>query len=340
MSRPHLPPASAPAVTEQGYSAPALAASFAVSAVLGVGVAVVAINSDPWWIVAILGTGLSVLGGVWVYRLIRGLVGRYESLARSRAEKLSATVLRLERELDRHKRLSHIIFHDLLNPISATLNLIELLRHDPDDGEVYLSALQECAVQSIGIISLVRRTQALEDGKLSLTLVSHPLKRLVERTVTVVGDHFRSKGLDLEVTIDPTHRVVVEEHSFANSVLGNILTNAAKFSHRGGRVRVSSTAGGRDVVLTVRDRGIGMPEEMVRRLFDMTFRSARPGTEHEAGTGFGMPLVRRLVEAYGGSIEVRSSEADTPDFEAGTEVRLFLRGFDDTAQEQESEVER
>jgi signal transduction histidine kinase len=79
------------------------------------------------------------------------------------------------------------------------------------------------------------------------------------------------------------------------------------------------------VRLSVRDHGIGMPGGLLADLFDVRKTTSRPGTAGEKGTGFGMPLVRRLLTAYGGSIEVSSVDEDTGAADHGTEARLLLR---------------
>jgi len=74
----------------------------------------------------------------------------------------------------------------------------------------------------------------------------------------------------------------------------------------------------------VTDPGIGIPKETLKRLFDLTSATSRPGTEGEEGTGFGMPLIKSFVEHYGGKIEVESKEQGDGAENHGTTIRIWL----------------
>ena len=91
-------------------------------------------------------------------------------------------------------------------------------------------------------------------------------------------------------------------------VLANLLTNAGRYTPPGGRIRLEATRQGDEVVITVRDNGIGMEPDVLARVFDM-FRQGpkRSSQAQEGGLGLGLTLVRRLAELHGGSVAASSA---------------------------------
>ena len=77
--------------------------------------------------------------------------------------------------------------------------------------------------------------------------------------------------------------------------------------------------------ISIRDFGVGMSERLLGDLFDLNKKTSRPGTEKESGTGFGMPLIKKFMTAYGGSIAIESTEESANAGDHGTEVRLKLK---------------
>ena len=88
-------------------------------------------------------------------------------------------------------------------------------------------------------------------------------------------------------------------------MLANLITNAIKFTPEGGAVSVAVTRSGEDVHVAVADTGVGIPEDEVGRLFDRFFRASTTTTQ--PGTGLGLPIVKTIAEAHGGSVTVEST---------------------------------
>ncbi|MCG8634617.1 MAG: hybrid sensor histidine kinase/response regulator [Desulfobacterales bacterium] len=234
----------------------------------------------------------------------------------------------LRRQLEENKQLIHILSHDLKNPIGSAQSFLELLEDDPDDLEECLEYAKMGLDQGLQIITLVRDFMALKDKKAKLTLMKLNLKRLVDISQSILMNMIREKQLTVAVDISSDIFIRVDEASFINSVLNNLLTNAIKFSFPGSQIGIRAETvqdGDRETtVLYITDHGIGIPEDMVGNLFDIKESLSRPGTEGEMGTGFGMPLVKTFVEAYGGTIEVRSKEKTEGEDDHGTTVIISL----------------
>lgn len=228
------------------------------------------------------------------------------------------------RQNDDLRQLLHILCHDLATPIGGIVSLLEITQ-EPDDWRAMLTDLSRASQNALDLIDLVRQMRALEEGKKQLKLVPVGLAAVCRDAELAVSGKLREKQVALRLEVDDSLYVLAEPVALTHSVLCNLLTNAIKFSSPGGTVFIEAQPDKEDsVCLRVRDSGIGMPHELQASLFDPACFTTRPGTSGEIGTGFGMILVKKFVEAFGGRIEVASrSEEDFPD-DHGTDITMHL----------------
>ncbi len=220
------------------------------------------------------------------------------------------------------QELLRVLLHDLSNPLSGIKGVIEFGQTNP---EIYSSAneLMKRAVSScFSIIDSVRKMRAVDEGKMEIQLQRFALKDCIEESLMLFEKRLQEKNLEVTVDIPDEFRVLADKAIFLNSVFSNILTNAVKFSFPNSKIEVSAlseTAG--KVVLKVKDSGIGMPAWLLQDIFSPVKPTTRRGTSGEEGTGFGMPLVKKFIEYFQGSIEIVSSETEP----RGTEVKIYLK---------------
>jgi signal transduction histidine kinase len=221
--------------------------------------------------------------------------------------------------------LIRVLCHDLGNPVSSIAGFIGYVeKAEGERRQKSIEMIKRSVAGAQAIIDGVRKMQALESGKLALEVTEQKLADLVGDAVASLDARIRDKGIQLEIKVDPELRVQVEKTSFVHTVLANVLSNAIKFSEPKARIEITSTTQpGGSVDLVIRDHGIGMPVELQTSIFSEVSVTSRPGTAGEQGTGFGMPLARKFVLAYGGKIGVESHEA--PDEHHGTAVKIELK---------------
>jgi len=229
----------------------------------------------------------------------------------------------IRRTSEEQREMLHILCHDLANPFTNIIGVLDVAGDDPAAIAEYVPLLKVSARTGMEVIDLVRLMRAVEEKPLPLGAVD--LAQVVRESLGTLTSRTRGKGVRIETDVPGGTFVVAERVSLGNSVLNNLLTNAIKFSHPGGAVELSAAVADGVVRVTVRDHGVGMPPSLLDGLFDVRRMTSRPGTAGEKGTGFGMPLVRKLVTAYGGTIEVDSKEQAHGVSDHGTEVRLVLR---------------
>jgi signal transduction histidine kinase len=223
--------------------------------------------------------------------------------------------------------LIHVLCHDLGNSIHAgriSMEIIgEELTLDEEDRKFWNMGLGSLN-NGIDVIAHVRQMRAIAEGKTQLVLTPLSLSELIKEALSIVDSQLRKKTIQIKNTINPNHKALTEYISFINSVVVNLLTNAIKFSSRNAVIYIHSEAIGNEIELTIRDTGIGIPDTLLENLFSLNKSTTRLGTEGEQGTGFGMPLVKKYIELYGGTITVESKDEMTYPNDHGTTFRIRL----------------
>jgi signal transduction histidine kinase len=115
-----------------------------------------------------------------------------------------------------------------------------------------------------------------------------------------------SKKLDLKVALPPEPLLALADATRLQQIVGNLLTNAAKYTDQGGHITLSATLDRGSAVNSVRDTGVGIPAEMIPRIFGLFTQAASSLNRSQGGLGIGLTLVRRLVEMHDGRISVVS----------------------------------
>ncbi|MDA3955907.1 hybrid sensor histidine kinase/response regulator, partial [Oceanispirochaeta sp.] len=226
----------------------------------------------------------------------------------------------LEKNQLQLKELLHILSHDLRNSFSGISMIMDLAELEGKSIEVYKDRLKDLNLNGLNILDLVSTMLELE-GK-PLTLGSVNLNECLEHTIELMKPRFKEKNIALKLDLEENTIVLAEKTSLINSVLMNILTNALKFSFKGGEVSISIRTKNFLVTLGIEDSGIGISESQILHLFNVRKGISRPGTSGEKGSGFGLPLAWKFMQAYGGEINVISGEKKAEDHPGGTRIIL------------------
>ncbi len=220
--------------------------------------------------------------------------------------------LEQQRELDRLQReFIQNVSHELRTPIGIVLGYAELL----ESGE--LGELPPDQREPIRIV--VRRTHMLrklvEDITAILEIEAHTrggprvsldLAALVQAAIDEFQMTAEKVHLTLTAEIEAEVRPILGDAVALRRVLDNLVSNAFKFTPAGGRVTVRLRPGAEKVILEVSDTGIGIAADKLGRIFDRFYQVDGSATRHYGGMGLGLALVKEIVEAHGGQIEVAS----------------------------------
>ncbi|MGD0484161.1 MAG: HAMP domain-containing sensor histidine kinase [Gemmatimonadales bacterium] len=232
--------------------------------------------------------------------------------AEKRSLLLETIALRRERELLRD-HFSAIVSHELKAPLAAIQQNLYALERElaPVATEDQRSRLGRVKARIGDLLQLIdtwrRGSVDLEAVKARFAAV--PVKLPVEKAVESLSVHAARKEVEIVAAVAEPSPVVWGDQGTLTEVLVNILGNAVKYSREGGRVTVSAEAQGDEVRLSVADAGPGIVPEDLPHIFE-AFYTAQPGavgTAGERGSGLGLAVSRRIIEAHGGSIAVEST---------------------------------
>jgi signal transduction histidine kinase/ActR/RegA family two-component response regulator len=200
--------------------------------------------------------------------------------------------------------------HELRTPLHAILGWSQILRKSSDVNPKVaegLSVIERNARSQAQIISDLLDMSSIISGKVRLDVQAADLATIVEAAINTVRPAADAKEIRLQVILDPLARPVRGDPNRLQQIFWNLLTNAVKFTPKGGRVSVSLERVNSHLELNVADNGEGIEPEFLPHVFDR-FRQADSSMERRhGGLGLGLSIVKQLVELHGGTILARSA---------------------------------
>jgi heavy metal sensor kinase len=198
------------------------------------------------------------------------------------------------------------VSHDLRTPLTRLRGTAELALASPPNVERYREALADCVEESDRVLVMLNTLMDIseaESGTLQLHREMVALADVVARAVDLYREVADAKGVTLEADA-PADVVVVADRTRLEQVAANLIDNAVKYTPPGGRVNVEVRRAEDAAILRVRDTGPGIPADELPRIFDRLFRGDT--SRAERGLGLGLSLVKAIVEAHGGTVDVIS----------------------------------
>ena len=225
-----------------------------------------------------------------------------------------STQVRAEQELreaDRRKdEFLATLAHELRNPLAPIRNGLEILKHcsgDQPDATQTRNMMQRQLEHLVRLVDDLLDVARVSQGKVKLKHESLELHDIVENALEVSQSFIDSAGHRLFVSIPNENLFVTGDATRLAQVITNLLHNAAKYTPEGGRIELSIERDGRDVRIRVSDNGMGIPGEMLPRVFDLFTQVGRSIDRAQGGLGIGLSLVRKLVELHGGWVSGESA---------------------------------
>jgi CheY-like chemotaxis protein/two-component sensor histidine kinase len=217
-----------------------------------------------------------------------------------------------EREIAQMKNeFVSTVSHELRTPLTSIKGYVDLIL-DGDAGEVdeiqreFLGIVKENTDRLVQLINDMLDISRIESGRIHLNI--QPLD--VSESLIGTADTFRAvldqKGHRLELDVEPDLPLVAGDRDRIGQVLINLTSNAIKYSPEGGVVTLGARAEGREVIVSVRDEGLGIAEENLPRMFEQFYRVDSAMTREIGGTGLGLSICKSIVELLGGRIWVET----------------------------------
>jgi signal transduction histidine kinase/CheY-like chemotaxis protein len=222
-----------------------------------------------------------------------------EREARARAE-----------EADRRKdQFLAMLGHELRNSLAPIRMGLEITRELPADDEGVTWAREMIARQVDQLARLLDDlldVSRLDLGKVDLCLESLDLVTVVSKALEASGPLLSERRHTVSLSVPPDPVVVRGDVVRLTQVMSNLLGNAGRYTDPGGRVSVTVTATATEATVTIADTGIGIPADMLDRVFDPFIQLDNAGERARGGLGIGLTLVKRLVDMHGGTVRACS----------------------------------
>jgi PAS domain S-box-containing protein len=207
-------------------------------------------------------------------------------------------------EADRRKdEFLAMLAHELRNPVASISNAVYLLgRLETEEDLLCAKEVVERQVKHLArLIDDLLDVSRITRGKIRLKKETVNLSSIVNSAVEAVQPLIDERKHQLTVSLIGTPRLEADPLRL-EQVLVNLLTNAAKYTDASGGIALTARHEGTDIVISVRDTGIGIPENLLPKVFDLFVQGDRTMARSEGGLGIGLTLVKNLVEMHGGSV--------------------------------------
>lgn len=207
------------------------------------------------------------------------------------------------------------ISHELRTPLNAIIGFSEIMQSgmfgelgSPKYNE-YCRDIYESGSYLLGVINDVLDMSRIEAGRMTLSVERLDLNELIDESIRVVKG--QSRGDKLTVTADVQPQLTMQgDRRALKQILLNLLSNAAKFTPEGGRIRVRARAVGNRIMLAIQDSGVGIPREAIGKLARPFEQVQNQFTKSHKGSGLGLAITRSLAQLHGGAMRIASREGE------------------------------
>jgi signal transduction histidine kinase len=272
------------------------------------------------------------------------IVAREHEAQRRKLEHEVAQRRRVEQALkdaDRRKdQFLAMLAHELRNPLAPISNAVQIMRLEGPNGPNFqwsLEVIEDQIKHMTRMIDDLLDVSRITRGTVELQKEPIELAQVVELAVEASQPLIQDYRHDLTITL-PEQPILLEvDPPRLAQVLANLLNNAAKYTSEGGKITLFVERAGGEAIIHVRDNGIGIPAELLPKVFDLFIQADQTLSRSRGGLGIGLTLVRSLVELHGGSV---SAQSDGPGHGSEFVIRLPVATTPHTGSHPDSRAER
>ena len=203
-----------------------------------------------------------------------------------------------------------IIAHDLKSPFNSILGFSELLVENTreknyENIEVYATSIYKSSRRAMDLLLNLMEWAQSQTGRMTFAPEVFNLVELIDGIVSMLESSAFQKKVQIKKVVPPG-TVGYADKAMISTILRNLISNAIKFSYPGGELSVAVTKNENGLVVAVSDTGIGIPKEIIGKLFQVDQNITTRGTQNEQGTGLGLILCKEFIEKHGGEMGVES----------------------------------
>jgi signal transduction histidine kinase len=203
-----------------------------------------------------------------------------------------------------------ILAHDIKSPLTSILGLSDLLakdthKYDNETIETFAKNIFDAASSTNNLLDDLLLWATSQYGKLSFKPQKIEFNTICAQTIKHLKSQAEKKEIDITIAT-PESIILWADENMLKTIFRNLVSNAIKFSNKGGKVRISAEKNPSDTQITVSDNGIGIEDDEQAKLFEISQSISNIGTMGEKGTGLGLKLCKELIEKHKGKVWVES----------------------------------
>jgi signal transduction histidine kinase len=219
-------------------------------------------------------------------------------------------------------KLFSIVSHDLKNPFSSITLISDLLsneweRIEPKKVHHFLKMMHGTAAAGSRLLENLLLWSRLQTGKIDVILVILDISDIISEMLDLQQLQAENKNITLEI-VAPKHMLAMADRNMLATVLRNLVSNSIKFTPRQGKIQISAHESDGFICIAIQDNGVGMTEDVMKKIFKKNEIVHTSGTDSESGSGLGLLLCKEFVKKMKGRIEVESEP------NSGTCIKVFL----------------
>lgn len=230
-------------------------------------------------------------------------------------------LLREAREFDKLKtEFFANISHELRTPLNVILSALQLL--NPTSGIklteersiMYLNTMKQNCFRLLRLVSNIIDITKMDSGYFEIHPSNHNIVSIVEDITMSVAEYIQNKSISLIFDTDVEEKVISCDPDKIERIILNLISNSVKFTSPGGQIFVNIHDNTNNIIISVKDTGIGIPESKLSMIFERFRQVDKSLTRNHEGSGIGLSLVKSLVELHGGEITVKSTHGEGTEF--------------------------
>lgn len=265
---------------------------------------------------------------IWLPGLIITALLFTLSIIQIRASIKSRQIDQLNKQLERlnadKDRFIAILSHDLKSPFTAILGFLELLttglrKYSLEQIETHLNTINDATKNTFNLLQDLLMWTRAHSGKIPFNPEKISFKDKYDNVISLMMPAAEAKNIKIEYNA-PDNIKVLADKDMLKTILRNLVSNAIKFTHKGGTIKISAIREDGNTTISVADNGIGIKTDEIDKIFDISKILPSSGTNGEKGSGLGLLLCKEFVETHGGRIWF------TSEYGKGSDFRFTLPG--------------
>ncbi len=224
------------------------------------------------------------------------------------------TIAKQKKELSEHvatkNKFFTIIAHDLRSPLSSVINFLDLLKEEQNPNNQtnqIIDALGDSSKNSLSLLDNLLKWSKIQTGKIHYEPQKIDILNLIKDQVKIQKQQAIRKNINIVIEASTDSKVMADKNMIA-TVIRNLLSNAIKYSHPQGIIVIELNKIDNSLAFSIEDNGIGIPEEYLTSLFDVTKITTQKGTLKEKGSGLGLILSKQFIEIHNGVLIIESTQ--------------------------------